>query len=159
MKSASQSLPWLIQLIQKNEGSLSVLPIQCLCEFMLFQIEMQANNEEDEFFDQSSQNSAAMSNVRNLLFVKYVNDAIMRYFWQLFNETRISELKLRLKNVLWAPETNGESFRETAIYFIRRLQAETAANRRIASKVGLCFKFPFKQTVLFYFHVHIFQKK
>ena len=28
-------MPWLADLVESNEGSLAVLPVQCLCEFLL----------------------------------------------------------------------------------------------------------------------------
>lgn len=28
-------MPWLSELVDSNEGSLDVLPVQCLCEFLL----------------------------------------------------------------------------------------------------------------------------
>lgn len=28
-------MPWLAELVDGNEGSLQVLPVQCLCEFLL----------------------------------------------------------------------------------------------------------------------------
>jgi len=28
-------MPWLSELVESSEGSLDVLPIQCLCEFLL----------------------------------------------------------------------------------------------------------------------------
>lgn len=34
-QSSSQSMPWLADLVQNSEGSLSQLPVQCLCEFLL----------------------------------------------------------------------------------------------------------------------------
>ncbi|XP_065226562.1 integrator complex subunit 1 [Planococcus citri] len=34
-QGSSQSLPWLADLVHNSEGSLSHLPVQCLCEFML----------------------------------------------------------------------------------------------------------------------------
>lgn len=33
--TSSQSMPWLAGLVQNSEGSLSQLPVQCLCEFLL----------------------------------------------------------------------------------------------------------------------------
>lgn len=33
--SSSQSMPWLADLVQNSEGSLSQLPVQCLCEYLL----------------------------------------------------------------------------------------------------------------------------
>lgn len=28
-------MPWLAELVEASEGSLEVLPVQCLCEFLL----------------------------------------------------------------------------------------------------------------------------
>lgn len=36
-QGASQSMPWLAELVQSSEGSLDVLPVQCLCEFLLLE--------------------------------------------------------------------------------------------------------------------------
>ena len=33
--SSSSSMPWLADLVESSEGSLGVLPVQCLCEFLL----------------------------------------------------------------------------------------------------------------------------
>ncbi|XP_067009610.2 integrator complex subunit 1 [Anabrus simplex] len=34
-QGASQSMPWLADLVENSEGALSHLPVQCLCEFLL----------------------------------------------------------------------------------------------------------------------------
>ncbi|XP_049803946.1 integrator complex subunit 1 isoform X1 [Schistocerca nitens] len=34
-QGASQSMPWLADLVESSEGALSHLPVQCLCEFLL----------------------------------------------------------------------------------------------------------------------------
>ena len=34
-QGTSQAMPWLAELVESSEGSLDVLPIQCLCEFLL----------------------------------------------------------------------------------------------------------------------------
>ncbi|OQR71178.1 integrator complex subunit 1-like [Tropilaelaps mercedesae] len=34
-ESSSQSMPWLADLVESSEGSLDILPVQCLCEFLL----------------------------------------------------------------------------------------------------------------------------
>lgn len=48
--SSSQSMPWLAGLVQNSEGSLSQLPVQCLCEFLLSstsgQIEKQSKQQQ-----------------------------------------------------------------------------------------------------------------
>ncbi|XP_025095936.1 integrator complex subunit 1-like isoform X2 [Pomacea canaliculata] len=34
-QGTSQSMPWLAELVEASEGSLDMLPVQCLCEFLL----------------------------------------------------------------------------------------------------------------------------
>ncbi|XP_003746940.2 integrator complex subunit 1 [Galendromus occidentalis] len=34
-QGSSQSMPWLADLVESSEGSLDILPVQCLCEFLL----------------------------------------------------------------------------------------------------------------------------
>lgn len=34
-QGTSEAMPWLAELVESSEGSLDVLPIQCLCEFLL----------------------------------------------------------------------------------------------------------------------------
>lgn len=34
-QGSSQSMSWLAELVESSEGSLEVLPVQCLCEFLL----------------------------------------------------------------------------------------------------------------------------
>ena len=42
-------MPWLADLVQSSEGSLEVLPVQCLCEFLLHDAaDATASGEEDE---------------------------------------------------------------------------------------------------------------
>ena len=38
-KGSTRSMPWLADLVQSSESSLSVLPSQCLCEFLLMKDE------------------------------------------------------------------------------------------------------------------------
>jgi len=35
MQGTSKSMPWLADLVESNDSSLDVLPVQCLCEFLL----------------------------------------------------------------------------------------------------------------------------
>lgn len=42
-------MPWLADLVQSSEGSLDVLPVQCLCEFLLHDAaDSTASGEEDD---------------------------------------------------------------------------------------------------------------
>jgi len=34
-------MPWLAELVEASEGSLDVLPVQCLCEFLLHETQEQ----------------------------------------------------------------------------------------------------------------------
>ena len=34
-QGTSQAMPWLADLVESSEGSFNVLPVQCLCEFLL----------------------------------------------------------------------------------------------------------------------------
>ena len=34
-QETNQAMPWLADLVESSEGSFSVLPVQCLCEFLL----------------------------------------------------------------------------------------------------------------------------
>ena len=43
-------MPWLADLVQSSEGSLDVLPVQCLCEFLLLEKTGDSENEEEEEF-------------------------------------------------------------------------------------------------------------
>ena len=48
-QASSQSMPWLADLVQSSEGSLDVLPVQCLCEFLLHDAaDEPASGEEEE---------------------------------------------------------------------------------------------------------------
>lgn len=48
-QASSQSMPWLADLVQSSEGSLDVLPVQCLCEFLLHDAaDDSASGEEEE---------------------------------------------------------------------------------------------------------------
>lgn len=48
-QASSQSMPWLADLVQSSEGSLDVLPVQCLCEFLLHDAaDATASGEEDD---------------------------------------------------------------------------------------------------------------
>jgi len=45
-QGTSQSMPWLAELVQSSEGSLDVLPVQCLCEFLLLEKTGEKDKEE-----------------------------------------------------------------------------------------------------------------
>ncbi len=48
IQASSQSMPWLADLVQSSEGSLDVLPVQCLCEFLLHDAADDSSSVDDE---------------------------------------------------------------------------------------------------------------
>ncbi|KAK2724328.1 hypothetical protein QYM36_000990, partial [Artemia franciscana] len=49
-QSSVQSFAWLSNLIRTNEGALSLLPVQCLCEFLLHECQQITSAAESSFF-------------------------------------------------------------------------------------------------------------
>jgi integrator complex subunit 1 len=48
LQGASQSMPWLAELVEANDSSLDVLPVQCLCEFLLHDASADSGDVEEE---------------------------------------------------------------------------------------------------------------
>lgn len=44
-------MPWLAELVQSSEGSLDVLPVQCLCEFLLMEKTGDSDKDDDDLQD------------------------------------------------------------------------------------------------------------
>lgn len=40
-------MPWLVELVQASESSLEVLPVQCLCEFLLHDVTEEADDADE----------------------------------------------------------------------------------------------------------------
>lgn len=51
-------MPWLADLVQSSEGSLDVLPVQCLCEFLLHDAADDATSGEEEEEGESKEQKA-----------------------------------------------------------------------------------------------------
>ncbi|KAK3730373.1 hypothetical protein QZH41_020667 [Actinostola sp. cb2023] len=66
-QGTSQSMPWLAELVQSSEGSLDVLPVQCLCEFLL--MEQTSAEKADEDLNEKKMNNQkhVLSRLRCLL--------------------------------------------------------------------------------------------
>lgn len=61
------------------------------------------------------------------------------FFFQLFNEQRMTELRQRLRNVLWNSLSDLIQVEQTLMYFVNRLQADTLTDRIVAAEVFLNF--------------------
>lgn len=55
-------MPWLAELVQSSEGSLDVLPVQCLCEFLLLEKTGENKKEQDEGSSKEVQDKRVVSN-------------------------------------------------------------------------------------------------
>nr|XP_058960995.1 integrator complex subunit 1-like isoform X3 [Pocillopora verrucosa] len=106
-QGASQSMPWLAELVQSSEGSLDVLPVQCLCEFLLLEKTGENNKEQDEGPSKEVQD-------------KRVD--IQRHVLG------------RLRSLLFGSEADADSTGEVLEYFMRRLSSVQTAERDSAVK-------------------------
>lgn len=57
-------MPWLADLVQSSEGSLDVLPVQCLCEFLLHDAADNASSIDDEEEGESKEQRAKKRQVK-----------------------------------------------------------------------------------------------
>uniref|UniRef100_UPI00358F4073 integrator complex subunit 1 n=1 Tax=Myxine glutinosa TaxID=7769 RepID=UPI00358F4073 len=119
-QGSSQSMPWLADLVEASEGSLDILPVQCLCEFLLHEAAEQANSSgqatgitsggddtevEDESKEQRARRALKASKQRQLL--------------------------ARLQDLLQASSAELTTH-EVLDYFLRRLSSPQAATRSLA---------------------------
>ncbi|XP_034480051.1 integrator complex subunit 1 [Drosophila innubila] len=68
-QGTTQSMPWLSDLVQNSEGDFSHLPVQCLCEFLLFN----AHNINEE----NSRDAELVSFIRNLIMDSTYNNHVV----------------------------------------------------------------------------------
>ncbi|XP_060659679.1 integrator complex subunit 1 [Drosophila nasuta] len=68
-QGTTQSMPWLSDLVQNSEGDFSHLPVQCLCEFLLFN----AHNINEE----NSRDAELVTFIRNLIMDSNYNNHIV----------------------------------------------------------------------------------
>ena len=55
-------MPWLAELVQSSEGSLDVLPVQCLCEFLLLEKTGDNGKEINEGYSKDLQDKRVVCN-------------------------------------------------------------------------------------------------
>ncbi|XP_015974610.2 integrator complex subunit 1 isoform X3 [Rousettus aegyptiacus] len=111
-QASSQSMPWLADLVQSSEGSLDVLPVQCLCEFLLHDAATDAasGGEEDEG---ESKEQRARKRQR---------------------QQKQQQLLGRLQDLLLGPKADEQTTCEVLDYFLRRLSSSQVASRVLAMK-------------------------
>ncbi|EDW71383.1 integrator complex subunit 1 [Drosophila virilis] len=132
-QGTTQSMPWLSDLVQNSDGDFSHLPVQCLCEFLLFNAH--SINEEN------SRDAELVNFIRNLIMDSSYNnhvvcevlDYIFRRLSSTLKQSRVaalSGLKIIFKNSgkyenEWLLKSIQQipHFLETKIYIIPQLRA------------------------------------
>uniref|UniRef100_A0A6Q2YI49 Integrator complex subunit 1 n=1 Tax=Esox lucius TaxID=8010 RepID=A0A6Q2YI49_ESOLU len=109
-QASSQSMPWLADLVQSSEGSLDVLPVQCLCEFLLHDAadDLPIEDDEGESKEQRAKKRQRQQKQRQLLG--------------------------RLQDLLLGPKADEQTTCEVLDYFLRRLSSSQVASRVLAMK-------------------------
>ncbi|KAI2666094.1 Integrator complex subunit 1 [Labeo rohita] len=108
-QASSQSMPWLADLVQSSEGSLDVLPVQCLCEFLLHDAADDASSVDDEEEGESKEQRAK-------------------------KRQKQRQLLGRLQDLLLGPKADEQTTCEVLDYFLRRLSSSQVASRVLAMK-------------------------
>ena len=98
-QGTNQAMPWLADLVENSEGSFSVLPVQCLCEFLLN--DALAVNEAEE--------------------AEQVQTRVKK--------RKAGELLVHLQQLLQNPTSEAATCLETLDYFLARLGSESSSSR------------------------------
>ncbi|XP_056609185.1 integrator complex subunit 1 isoform X4 [Triplophysa dalaica] len=111
-QASSQSMPWLADLVQSSEGSLDVLPVQCLCEFLLHDAADDAASVDDDEEGESKEQRAKKRQ----------------------RQQKQRQLLGRLQDLLLGPKADEQTTCEVLDYFLRRLSSSQVASRVLAMK-------------------------
>ncbi|XP_057603817.1 integrator complex subunit 1 isoform X2 [Hippopotamus amphibius kiboko] len=111
-QASSQSMPWLADLVQSSEGSLDVLPVQCLCEFLLHDTADEPASGEEEEEGESKEQKAKKRQ----------------------RQQKQRQLLGRLQDLLLGPQADEQTACEVLDYFLRRLGSAQVASRVLAMK-------------------------
>ncbi|XP_016414989.1 integrator complex subunit 1-like [Sinocyclocheilus rhinocerous] len=111
-QASSQSMPWLADLVQSSEGSLDVLPVQCLCEFLLHDAADDASSIDDEEEGESKEQRVKKRQ----------------------RQQKQRQLLGRLQDLLLGPKADEQTTCEVLDYFLRRLSSSQVASRVLAMK-------------------------
>ncbi|XP_063961921.1 integrator complex subunit 1-like [Lytechinus pictus] len=106
-QGTSQSMPWLAELVNSAEGSLDVLPVQCLCEFLI-------NQEADKDSGGSDGGESSSSSKQKV--------------------HKQEQLLTRLQSLVFDTNTDPMNTSEVLGYFLTRLSSQQHSARMLASK-------------------------
>ncbi|TRY54796.1 hypothetical protein DNTS_001767 [Danionella cerebrum] len=111
-QASSQSMPWLADLVQSSEGSLDVLPVQCLCEFLLHDAADDSSSADDDEEGESKEQRAKKRQ----------------------RQQKQRQLLGRLQDLLLGPKADERTTCEVLDYFLRRLSSSQVSSRVLAMK-------------------------
>ncbi|XP_019614901.1 PREDICTED: integrator complex subunit 1-like [Branchiostoma belcheri] len=114
-QGTSQSMPWLAELVESSEGSMEVLPVQCLCEFLLHDIGEEAAEQEDEELQEMERTRAEGDRLKQ-------------------KSRKQDQLRRRLQTLLYGPDSQPNETHEVLQYFLRRLGSQQRAARNLAAR-------------------------
>lgn len=109
-QGTSKSMPWLAELVESSEGSLDVLPVQCLCEFLLHEPSDLANDADVEDVFGADRSKRKQKNKKH------------------------QQLLSRLQELVHSASTDSGTMKEVLDYFLLRLSSSQAATRQQAVK-------------------------
>ncbi|RUS89929.1 hypothetical protein EGW08_002281 [Elysia chlorotica] len=109
-QGTSKSMPWLAELVESSEGSLDVLPVQCLCEFLLHEPSDLANDSDIEDIFGADRSKRKQKNKKH------------------------QQLLSRLQELVHSTSTDSGTMKEVLDYFLQRLSSTQAATRQQAVK-------------------------
>ena len=122
----AQSKPWLADLVESNEGAWNLLPVQCLCEFLLHEAAEDLHSSND-----------LLEDTKQLLGKR--------------KERRHKQQQLiqHLRLLLTDPHQLPEACREVLDYLMRRLSAQKTGARHQALTVRFFVLFLFYLTEMY----------
>lgn len=137
LQASSQSMPWLADLVQSSEGSLDVLPVQCLCEFLLHDAADDSTGEEEE----ESESKEQKAKKRQVGPARPPHPAPGPAAHPelplcLQRQQKQQQLLGRLQDLLLGPKADEQTTCEVLDYFLRRLGSSQVASRVLAIKVS-----------------------
>ena len=111
-------MPWLADLVESSEGSFNVLPVQCLCEFLLNSTVTSGANALTTTSSEATDTASDSENVKQ-------------------KKRKQKHLLLHLQNILQHQAHNEEQMRsafEILDYFMRRLSSQETHQRLQVSR-------------------------
>ena len=134
-QGSNQAMPWLADLVESSEGSFNVLPVQCLCEFLLNSTNTTSATSAAAAATSSS-SSSLTANLDNHPDNNSAGAAVTDEHVVKQKKRKQKHLLLHLQNLLQQPlnDEQQRSASEILDYFMRRLSSQETHQRQQALK-------------------------